>query len=145
MRICIKIGTALISRGNRLNYRWLRGKVREISDAMGILTLSSIELYRRHLSGTGHEYLVEDSYYVHAFRREEAADPNALGYSLRREKGADVEKIDADEKDEDLEGYCCEAARLNEETRKEWDEAMRKLEEKWSSLNEELRAELWRE
>jgi glutamate 5-kinase len=27
----IKIGTALISRGNRLNYRWLRAKVREIA------------------------------------------------------------------------------------------------------------------
>jgi glutamate 5-kinase len=32
MRICIKIGTALISRGNRLNYRWLKGKVREIAE-----------------------------------------------------------------------------------------------------------------
>ncbi|UCF99606.1 MAG: glutamate 5-kinase [Spirochaetaceae bacterium] len=31
MRLCIKIGTALISRGNRLNYRWLKGKVREIA------------------------------------------------------------------------------------------------------------------
>jgi glutamate 5-kinase len=31
MRVCIKIGTALISRGNRLNYRWLKGKVREIA------------------------------------------------------------------------------------------------------------------
>jgi glutamate 5-kinase len=31
MRICIKIGTALISRGNRLNHRWLKDKVREIA------------------------------------------------------------------------------------------------------------------
>ncbi len=31
MRICIKIGTALISRGNRLNYSWLKSKVREIA------------------------------------------------------------------------------------------------------------------
>jgi glutamate 5-kinase len=31
MRICLKIGTALISRGNRLSYRWLRAKVREIA------------------------------------------------------------------------------------------------------------------
>jgi glutamate 5-kinase len=31
MRICIKIGTALISRNNRLSYRWLKGKVREIA------------------------------------------------------------------------------------------------------------------
>jgi glutamate 5-kinase len=31
MRICIKIGTALISRNNRLSYRWLKGKVREVA------------------------------------------------------------------------------------------------------------------
>jgi glutamate 5-kinase len=31
MRICIKIGTALISRNNRLSYRWLKGKVQEIA------------------------------------------------------------------------------------------------------------------
>lgn len=31
MRFCVKIGTALISRGNRLNRRWLKGKVREIA------------------------------------------------------------------------------------------------------------------
>jgi glutamate 5-kinase len=31
MRICIKIGTALISRNNRLRYRWLKGKVHEIA------------------------------------------------------------------------------------------------------------------
>jgi glutamate 5-kinase len=32
MRICIKIGTALISRDSRLNYRWLKGKVHQIAD-----------------------------------------------------------------------------------------------------------------
>jgi glutamate 5-kinase len=31
MRMLIKIGTALVSRGSRLHYRWLRGKVREIA------------------------------------------------------------------------------------------------------------------
>jgi glutamate 5-kinase len=31
MRILIKIGSALISRGSRINYRWLHGKVREIA------------------------------------------------------------------------------------------------------------------
>jgi glutamate 5-kinase len=35
VRILIKIGTALISRGNRLNYRWLRAKVREIAGLHG--------------------------------------------------------------------------------------------------------------
>jgi len=31
MRICVKIGTALITQGNRLNYRRLKAKVREIA------------------------------------------------------------------------------------------------------------------
>jgi glutamate 5-kinase len=31
MRLLIKIGSALISRGSRINYRWLAGKVREIA------------------------------------------------------------------------------------------------------------------
>ncbi len=45
MRICLKIGTALISRGNRLSCRWLKGKVREIA-----------ELHRR-----GHEIVIVSS------------------------------------------------------------------------------------
>jgi glutamate 5-kinase len=32
MRVLIKIGSALISRGNRVQYRWLAGKVREIAE-----------------------------------------------------------------------------------------------------------------
>ncbi len=32
MRVVIKIGSALISRGRRFNYRWLSSKVREIAD-----------------------------------------------------------------------------------------------------------------
>ena len=47
--------------------------VRRISDAMEILTSGSVELYRHHLSGTGHEDLVADSYYVHAYRQPERA------------------------------------------------------------------------
>ena len=31
MRTLLKIGSALISRGNRIDYRWLKGKVREIA------------------------------------------------------------------------------------------------------------------
>ena len=31
MRLLIKIGSALISRGSRIDYRWLKGKVREIA------------------------------------------------------------------------------------------------------------------
>ncbi len=32
MRILVKIGSALISRGNRINYTWLESKVKEIAD-----------------------------------------------------------------------------------------------------------------
>ncbi len=45
MRICLKIGTALITRGNRLNHRWLKAKVREIASlhkqGNGIVLVSS--------------------------------------------------------------------------------------------------------
>lgn len=70
---------------------------RRISDAMEILTSGSVELYQHHLSGTGHEELVADSYYVHAFRHAERANIDSLDYKIRREKGADITKIDANE------------------------------------------------
>ncbi len=70
---------------------------RRISDAMEILTSGSVELYRHHLAGTGHEDLVADSYYVHAFRQSERANINGLDYRIRREKGADITKVDAGE------------------------------------------------
>ncbi|MEJ6393862.1 FAD-dependent oxidoreductase [Gymnodinialimonas sp. 2305UL16-5] len=72
-------------------------RVREIADAMEHLCLPTIDLYRRHLSGTGQEHLVQDSYYVHAFREAARADIAGLGYRIRREKGADLEWIGADE------------------------------------------------
>lgn len=72
-------------------------KARKASDAMEVLNSSNVELYRRHLQGTGHENLVQDSYYVHAFRNENKANLNDLGYAIRLEKGADLEKISAQE------------------------------------------------
>ena len=71
--------------------------VRRISDAMEILTSGSVELYRHHLSGTRHEGLVADSFYVHAFRQPERANIDNLDYKIRREKGADIVRIDAGE------------------------------------------------
>ena len=71
--------------------------VRRISDAMEILTSGSVELYRHHISGTGHEDLVADSFYVHAFRQPERANIDNLDYKIRREKGADIVRIDAGE------------------------------------------------
>ena len=73
------------------------GTVRKISDAMGLLCRPSIDLYHRHLQGTGHEDLIIDSYYIHAFRHPEQADLNGLGYLIRRENGGDLEHVDGAE------------------------------------------------
>lgn len=68
-------------------------KARKSSDAMELLNHSNIELYRKHLLGTGYENLIQDSYYVHAFRNPEKAKLDSLGYLIRSEKGGDLEKI----------------------------------------------------
>lgn len=71
--------------------------VRRVSDAMELLCRPSIDLYRRHLQGTGHDDLITDSYYVHAFRHPEQASLNGLDYLIRQEKGGDLERIDGAE------------------------------------------------
>ncbi len=71
--------------------------VRDISDAMELLCRPSIDLYRMHLQGTGHEDLIADSHYVHAFRRPEQANLEGLDYLIRREKGGQLERIGSDE------------------------------------------------
>lgn len=72
-------------------------KVRASSDAMGLLCGPSIDLYRRHLAGTGSEHLVADAMYVHAFRDGSRANVTSLDYTIRREKGAEVELVGKDE------------------------------------------------
>ena len=71
--------------------------VRKISDGMELLCRPSIELYRRHLQGTGQASLIRDSYYVHAFRNPEQANLEGLGYQIRREKGGELELVDRPE------------------------------------------------
>ncbi len=71
-------------------------KAREISDAMDLLCRPSVDLYRRHLQGTGHEGLVVDSFYVHAFRHADRPTLDSLDYKMRREKGAELEVIGAE-------------------------------------------------
>lgn len=66
---------------------------RRTSQAMEILCSPSIELFRRHLAGTGHEDLVLDSYYFHAFRNADGVSLNSLDYRIRRERGGDLELI----------------------------------------------------
>lgn len=71
--------------------------VRRSSQVMELLCGPSIELFRRHLTGTGHENLVVDSYYVHAFRSAEGVSLENLDYRIRRERGGDLELIYKDE------------------------------------------------
>ena len=72
-------------------------RVRRASDAMEILCAPSVDLYRRHLSGTGHKDLVRDSLYVHAFRDGSKASLQSLDYRIRQEKGASLELIGRDD------------------------------------------------
>lgn len=72
-------------------------QVDKASTAMDLLNHSNIELYQKHLAGTGHENLIQDSMYVHAFRNPKDASLNDLGYKIRAEKGANLEKIDQQE------------------------------------------------
>ncbi|MEK9751820.1 MAG: FAD-binding oxidoreductase [Rhodospirillaceae bacterium] len=66
-----------------------------IADAMFQLNRPNVDLYRRHLDGTGHENLVVDSYYVHAFREPAAADLKQLAWRLREERGVPLEVVGA--------------------------------------------------
>lgn len=70
--------------------------VRRAADAMEVLCSPSITLYRRHLNGTGHEGLVRDSLYVHAFRDASRASLDAIDYRIRQEKGAELALVGAD-------------------------------------------------
>ncbi|MFK7751652.1 MAG: NAD(P)/FAD-dependent oxidoreductase [Sedimentitalea sp.] len=72
-------------------------RVSEISKAMQLLNQDNIALYRTHLAGTGHEDLIADSYYVHAYRNAAEARPEAPEYAARAALGAPIERIDAAE------------------------------------------------
>ena len=71
-------------------------RVRDISAAMDTLNQDCISLYRHHLHGTGHEDLVRDSYYIHAYRHANGARLDSLDNELRRAAGADLERADGD-------------------------------------------------
>jgi len=72
-------------------------KARATSHAMERLTAPCIDLFRHHLHGTGHEGLIRDAMYIHAFRDEAKVGWEGFGYALRREKGVELELIDGEE------------------------------------------------
>ncbi|MGI9484707.1 MAG: NAD(P)/FAD-dependent oxidoreductase [Geminicoccaceae bacterium] len=69
-------------------------QVEKIASAMDVLNRPNVELYRRHLAGTGKEHLLQDSYYLQIHRKPLAIDPHDLALRLRAERGAPMEIVD---------------------------------------------------
>ena len=72
-------------------------RVRATSDAMANLCGPSIDLFRKHLSGTGHEGLLVDSMYLQLFRDGTKPTFDSLDQTIRAEKGAEMELLGQDE------------------------------------------------
>jgi len=68
-----------------------------IADGMSALNRPNVDLYRRHLDGTGKEHLLADSMYVHVFRDPAAADLTQLAWRLREERGVPMQVVNGDE------------------------------------------------
>ncbi|MEP2717833.1 FAD-dependent oxidoreductase [Pseudophaeobacter sp.] len=83
--------------GLRFLYEGRASRIGEISEAMDLLNRDCVSLFRQHLKGTGHEGLIRDSYYVHAFRKPKDADPDSTDYAMRRAKGAEILRIGPEE------------------------------------------------
>jgi len=64
-----------------------------IADAMNVLNRPNVDLYRRHLEGTGHEHLLSDSIYVHVFKNPANADLKQLAWRMRAERGVPLEVV----------------------------------------------------
>ncbi|MGR3570716.1 NAD(P)/FAD-dependent oxidoreductase [Brevirhabdus sp.] len=94
LRVNPRFWPRMVPWGLRFLRRAPEASVRQAADAMEVLCGPSIELYRRHLEGTGHEGLIVDSHYIHAFRRVEKARLEALDYRIRTERGGQLELVD---------------------------------------------------
>ena len=77
--------------------RFLRAARREgldtIADAMMALTRPTLDIYRRHIAGTGREDLIRDGVYVHVYRNAADADLSALGWRMRRDRQVPLEVV----------------------------------------------------
>lgn len=72
-------------------------KLPAIAQAMNALNRPNVELYTQHLKGTGHENLLKESLYVHAFRTAADADLNKLPWRIRAEYGVPMQRINQGE------------------------------------------------
>ena len=71
-------------------------QVEQIAAAMDQLNRPNVELYRRHLAGTGKEHLLQDCFYVQVQRSSVPPGPDNLGHRLRQQHGAPMDLIDGD-------------------------------------------------
>ena len=74
-----------------------RNRIPAIADAMAALNRPSVDLYRHHLAGSGHEGLLRECYYVHAYREAAATDLGDFVWRLRRDHGTPLEVVDGDQ------------------------------------------------
>jgi len=72
-------------------------KLPAIADAMMVLNRPNVDLYRRHLEGTGHEGLLSDSLYVHVYKSPTGADLSELGWRMRAARGVPLQVVNAGE------------------------------------------------
>ena len=93
LKVRARFWPSMVPWGMRFMDRANERCVRSSADALRTLCGPSIQLYREHLSGTGHENLVVDSCYVHAYREVSKANLDAIDYRIRRENGADLEVL----------------------------------------------------
>ncbi len=74
-----------------------RHRIPAIADAMAALNRPSVDLYRHHLAGSGHEGLLRDSSYVYAYRQAAAANLEDFAWRIRRDHGTPLELIDGNQ------------------------------------------------
>lgn len=70
------------------------GNINAISEGMAALNRPNIDLYRHHLAGTGHETLLQDSWYIHAYRNAASIDLDDFAWRLRATQNAPIEVVD---------------------------------------------------
>lgn len=68
-------------------------RMSQISDAMFTLHQPTVEMFRQLLAGSGHESLIADSSYLFVSRKPAGISENAMGFALRRERGAPISAL----------------------------------------------------
>ena len=68
-----------------------------IGDAMSALNRPNVDLYRRHLDGTGHKDLLRDSLYVHVYKSPTGVNLNQLGWRMRIERDVPLQVVNEGE------------------------------------------------